>query len=64
MTELTCPDPKFQWISRWWSPCVHCGRLAWAHEQADPLQDLKNSIMIAEFSLRDEDYPPTMRTMI
>ena len=66
----TCPTPNFEWYADaesnpeqgWWGPCTECGRRAWDHEQADPLQDLRNTIALAQNpGLRREHYPPTMR---
>jgi hypothetical protein len=58
-----CPDPYFEYIGGWWSPCLYCGRLAWDHPQADPLQDLRNTIKAAEQNLPYHQFPPTMRNL-
>jgi len=65
MTELLCPDPAFVFdhTRQCWSACVRCGRLAWTHEQSDPMADLRNFIAAAH---RGEDHPnphtpPVMR---
>lgn len=43
-TYGTCSDPQFTWmpVRECWSACTTCGRLAWSHAQADPLQDMRN----------------------
>lgn len=56
-----CPDPQFRFLGGWWSPCLTCGRLAWNHEQPDPLADLRNQIHAAQLGLGPEVYPPVMR---
>ena len=45
-SPVTCADPGFTWIEehQHWSACTQCGRLAWAHEQADPLADIRNVV--------------------
>lgn len=41
--QLLCPAPEFVWARhrRAWTACLKCGRLAWDHEQADPLADIQ-----------------------
>lgn len=39
---MTCPNPEFAWTGVAWSACIRCGRLAWSHEQADPVADVRN----------------------
>lgn len=58
--SLICPEPRFQYIGGWWSPCTQCGQLAWDHEQADPLQDLRNQIRVTAERLDPADFPPHM----
>jgi len=43
MADLPCPTPTSSWIATAgvWSACTSCGRLAWDHEQADPLADIR-----------------------
>jgi len=57
---LTCPDPAFQWLGIFWSPCLVCGRLAWAHEQADPLRDIGNYKWGLLNGVTMDRFPPTM----
>ncbi len=63
MTDLTCTQPHFEWLGGGWSACTACGRLAWDHEQADPLQDIRN--MLRERPGDDPTkYPPAMREVM
>lgn len=60
-----CPAPEFRYLPERgvWSACVHCRRLAWSHEQADPLADLR--IMHAAGPDWDPSrHPPVMRPAI
>ena len=43
---LRCPRPEFVWVHhrRTWTACLRCSRLAWDHEQADPLADIAASL--------------------
>jgi hypothetical protein len=60
MPELTCPDPRFEWLGEAWSPCVECGRLAWDHEQADPTADIR-TVMREAADAKPWQHPPVMR---
>lgn len=55
----TCLAPEFVWVAERgvWTACVECGRLAWDHEQADPLADLQAAMA----GRAGADSPPTMR---
>jgi hypothetical protein len=55
MTEptLPCPEPEFGRRGQTWTACQQCGRLAWDHEQSDPLEDIRNV-------MRRLDKPPAM----
>jgi len=57
MHGVVCADPAFEWVAErgWWSACTNCGRLAWDHEQADPLADMRDV-------LAGSNTPPNMRT--
>ncbi len=58
-----CPVPEFRFnhLAKWWEACVHCGRLAWDHEQADPLQDIRNQAKMLSEGGYPWQYPPVMR---
>lgn len=53
-----CSEPAFNWLEECevWSACINCGRLAWDHEQADPVADIKDFIA-------GRTNPPNMRTI-
>lgn len=59
---VMCQRPDFVWIGGWWSPCTACGRLAWDHEQADPLADVHNHIEAARTGRGPQTCPPVMRS--
>lgn len=61
MSGLICPEPEFVFDEQrnWWSPCIACGRIAWDHEQADPVADMQGAIS-AGFT-RPWERPPVMR---
>jgi hypothetical protein len=63
--DFPCTDPDFRWVDEcgWWSPCASCGRVAWEHEQADPLADLRNQYTMYLNHGHPRDYPPAMRSM-
>jgi 5-methylcytosine-specific restriction endonuclease McrA len=56
-----CEAPEFVWQGQWWSACVRCHRLAWDHEQADPLEDTRNFIRAIGEGLPLGSFPPVMR---
>lgn len=56
-----CPVPEFVWLGIFWSPCIRCDRLAWDHEQADPLADLRNHLYQHYHGLPPGSFAPTMR---
>lgn len=62
-TAEPCRDPRFTWLGPYWSPCQSCGRLAWDHEQADPLQDVRNYLEQISRGLDGSHFPPTMREL-
>jgi hypothetical protein len=55
-------QPRFEFIEDrgYWSECRTCGRLAWDHEQADPLADIRNHLRVWVDGDSTRDYPPTM----
>jgi len=60
-----CPRPEFPFDStrQCWLHCVRCGRLAWDHEQADPLADLRAYVRQIQQHGNPipAEQPPTMR---
>lgn len=54
--RATCLAPKFEYNGSWgvWGSCQTCGRVAWDHEQADPLADIR-AVITAKHT------PPAMR---
>ncbi len=54
--HATCLTPSFEWNNTWgvWGTCQSCARLAWDHEQADPLADIRAHIT-------NKHRPPVMR---
>lgn len=57
-SDLTCQAPEFAQIAHGvWGVCIRCQRLAWEHEQADPLADILNFRQRRDFSA-----PPVMLT--
>lgn len=57
-----CPSPEFTFDGHVWSACVHCRRLAWSHEQADPMADITRTARALEAGGYDpSELPPTMR---
>ncbi len=65
ITGVECGNPRFVFdqASRTWGPCLECGRLAWSHEQADPLADMANAAAVARGEAQACDVPPVMRSM-
>ncbi len=65
MSEPTCPDPHFTFDEtlQVWGSCETCGRLAWYHEQADPLQDMRNSIIMYRDGRHPREFPPAMKPL-
>lgn len=58
-----CAYPDFTWIPAegCWSACHHCGRLAWEHEQADPLADMYATAHMWTTGTHPSYYPPAMK---
>lgn len=63
MNPYVCMHPRFEFLEEpgVWSQCLACGRLAWDHEQADPLADIRNYMQMRFDDGTSRDYPPTMR---
>jgi hypothetical protein len=58
---INCDNPEFEWIGIWWSPCLKCGKLAWDHEQSDPLQDIFNFKEMHKYNIHPSQFPPVMK---
>lgn len=58
-----CPNPEFAFnhAHGWWGACTSCGRYAWAHEQADPLADMRKTLHMWRTGGDPSQYPPTMK---
>jgi hypothetical protein len=62
MTKPRCSTPEFVFNGLNWPECVHCLRLAWDHEQADPMADIRaTAAAMASGSYNPRDYPPIMK---
>ncbi len=55
---MTCHNPAFTWRPAFgsYSPCTSCGRLAWDHEQCDPVADVARHY--AWYNSGDDGPPP------
>lgn len=58
----SCGDPRFEYDPETglWSYCEICGRGAWSHLQANPVQDILNLKQIIIDRLSTAAFPPTM----
>lgn len=61
MSQWPCAQPHFPFdaMRGWYLACTACGRLAWDHEQADPLADIRNTVREMHDGLPTS--PPVMR---
>lgn len=50
----------FRWLGSAWSRCERCDRLAWDHEQSDPIADIRNALYAAAHGHSTQRYPPVM----
>jgi hypothetical protein len=62
---LKCPNPEFPYdeLRGCYLACTKCKRLAWDHEQASPVQDIRNEIKWVRQGEKGRPPAPAMKEM-